>query len=55
MEISNNEPDKSSLLGLSSLILTGRDLLLVSILLAVESTIPEYFFSLSPANFTSTF
>ena len=55
METSNKEPDKSSLLGLLSLILTGRDLLLVFILLAVDSTIPEYFLRLVPENFISTF
>ena len=44
----NNEPDKSSLFGLSSLILTGNDLLFVSILLAVDSTTPEYFLRLFP-------
>ena len=55
METSNNEPDKSSLLGLLSLILTGSDLLLVLILLAVDSTMPEYFLRLFPENFISTF
>ena len=55
METSNKEPDKSSLLGLLSLILTGSDLLLVLILLAVDSTMPEYFLRLFPENFISTF
>jgi len=42
------------LLGLFSLILTGRDLLFVSILLAVDSTVPEYFLRAFPENFIST-
>ena len=41
--------------GLSRLILRGNDLLLVSILLAVDSTTPEYFLRLLPENFISTF
>jgi len=40
--------------GLLSLILTGSDLLLVSILLAIDSTTPEYFLRLFPENFIST-
>ncbi len=42
------------MLGLFSLILTGRDLLFVSILLAVDSTVPEYFLRAFPENFIST-
>ena len=55
MDTSSNEPDKSSLLGLSSLILTGKDLLFVLILLAVDSTFPAYFLRVFPENFISTF
>ena len=42
------------MLGLSSLILTGRDLLFVSILLAVDSTVQEYFLRAFPENFIFT-
>ncbi len=54
MLTSINAPGKISEFEFWSLTLSLRDLLLTSILLAIESTLPWYIFSLFPENLTST-